>query len=237
MIEARRKRRSLDKRKGKYGSGARMYNSKKRQSVAINRNHTNSISQKFLKRDIDIVTGYMHKVQRLFTNRSTENPYWVIPQLVVLLCLEFYAILEYFDQYNAEVTELSNNKRTLTKTRDNEEYGWNNTTFANIWHKSTDRCIIQWTFKQDIIHNEGHLLNGGVVIGVTNTDIWGVKLHNVGLYRSNGYGYSTSDDGYSCRHRLFIREEWLIAPEWCHHNYYYQHYPCEGFNIEELILE
>ena len=109
-----------------------------------------------------LVFGYFRRYQNELNQSQSSNPFCIIPELISYTCLLFYYLSEFFDKFDSEQIEVSDDKMTITKKGTNADY-WNNTTYGNTWINSMDDLKVAWKMK--INHNE---LN--ICIGISPQD-------------------------------------------------------------------
>ena len=156
----------------------------------------------------DLVCGYFKEYQIILSGSNNNNPYYNIPDLLILLTLSFYAIKECFEikPSNKSIT-LSNNNQTITKitpkTWDNASIG------SQIIDTSQGEGRYKWFIKIENMNDANGLTNAEIGFvsdtsitfrTVSNTTepnfafdcILGCIIHN-GNYKYSGSNFSGSD--------------------------------------------
>ena len=123
-----------------------------------------------------IVFGFIREAQhKLFG--SEEHSFYIIPELVAYITLDFYFERVFWEPINRIFT-LSEDKKTLT--RGHYVQGWNNTSFVNVEVDSMQQCIAKWTLRIDKSRPRNHIMIG-IIGGRSSTD--------KGMFEENDYAY------------------------------------------------
>ena len=121
-------------------------------------NKINCVSE----RDRCLISGFVKNCQSLFPK---NNPYFIIPSLVIYVILYFYSELEEFDDHPTGIVLTGDNKIATTATPH-----WSSLYGKNIYQRNK-RLIYHWTFK--IV--DGPLV-GDILIGIHSYDTFGKIL-------------------------------------------------------------
>ena len=113
--------------------------------------------------DRDVVFGFIHDAQNLFP--CDTNPYYIIPELIIYIVLNFCYDALLWDKIAAECRILDD-KRTLTYLTASEN--WDNTSYVNVEIDSMENCIAKWYIHIDKLP-ERHMMIA-VVGNKTATD-------------------------------------------------------------------
>eukprot|EP00483_Globobulimina_turgida_P009485 UN09504 len=115
-----------------------------------------------------LVFGYIKNQQQLLP--SNQNVLYIIPELVIYLCINFYWIPKDCWHIVADGMQISGqNNETLTKIGKDD---WQNTSYGKIEISSTEKCVYKWCLS---IHNASYCLS---IIGITadfeetNDEFW-----------------------------------------------------------------
>ena len=148
----------------------------------------NSIDQ----RTKDIVNGYIHKVQTLICGHD-NNPYFIISDLIISLCIIYYYQSEYFSVWGSEMMIKSSylEKQNIVEMRSGN---WN-TAYGNLQinAKNYSNSILKWKIK---ILNDAWMCFG---LDASNKKylravFWSRQAAKDGnkfyCYRSDGFKYS-----------------------------------------------
>ena len=133
--------------------------------------------KKIDKRTQFTVFGFVRDAQILLP--SIDNPYYIIPDLVTYVVLNFYYQREFW-YIVAQGFELSNHERTVTNTN---ARGWNNMSYVNVEVNSMEKCVAKWYIRID------KAVSRHVMLGIIGRRI----TTDAGLFQPFDYGYWSSN--------------------------------------------
>ena len=124
--------------------------------------------QKVTQRTLDIVNGYMKQAQLLLPCK--DNSYYNIPELVNVICTDFYKNPEYFAKYDQDALQLDEEKTTIIPKVESFATCYGS---INIVNDNVSKCI--WQFK--ILSQ-----NGIIAIGIdsSNKQYFDQDFHDCG---------------------------------------------------------
>ena len=100
------------------------------------------------------VSGYFRNLQSILSDRDEDNAYFSAPDLIILLALSYYAIVEYFSIYNDETTILTEDNTCITYKEC--EFAWGNTAWGNVEvDPSKHAGIYKWFLKIEVMDLSG----------------------------------------------------------------------------------
>ena len=129
-----------------------------------------------------LITGYLNEINGLIDKE------YIIPSLVIKICLLFYFVREYFDKITngkkGDAIILSNDKRTATLID-----GGYAACFGNILIDSMSGIIHKWSVQMDGKNNSSRNLSVG--IGTKDAEISPMlSSTDIYLYTCNGRGHT-----------------------------------------------
>eukprot|EP01084_Bolivina_argentea_P115112 204780_1 len=133
-----------------------------------------------------ILFGFIRQSQHELMNKHKEDTFYIIPDLITYACLLFYYTDEYFAKSNLAEIIISDNKQTITKRNAPfvSKFGWDNTSYGNLWIDSNENKIIIWTLKMNRTSGDD------ICIGIVPTDD---DMHeDFTLQCANNYSFCTN---------------------------------------------
>ena len=131
-----------------------------------------------------IVNGFIRESQTLLP--FEENAYYNLNELILQICLIYYAINEYWDELSSDfITE--GNGKILKKIT---SCSWKNANFGKVIVPSIGDCIYEWYLRIDKLRNGSSFI--GIIDAKCSTTNTNLTLSRNKYFAYLWYGYSGS---------------------------------------------